>query len=62
MSKLPVKTIKTPKNKRIKLDRLALAKKWKMELGDGKYKNQSELAMCNGVSRAWVCRVLGVLK
>ncbi len=59
MFKLPIKTVKKVAKPRIKLDRIALAKKWKMELDDGNYNNQAELARCNGVSRAWVCRVLG---
>ena len=46
MFKLPSPTTKTPKKKRIKLDRLALAKKWRKELVDGKYSNAAELARC----------------
>ena len=42
-----------------KLDRIAPAKEQLKKLDDGKYNSAVNLARCNGVSWAWVCRVLG---
>lgn len=47
---------------RLRISKYKLAKNYKQLIDEGEFKNQAELARGLGVSRAWVTKVMNILK
>jgi len=57
-----VETFNERRKIRKKIDRIKLAKEYRLLLEKGVYKNQAELARGIGVSRVWITKVINTLK